>query len=353
MGWLNGVTICGEKGAYFREGMIEDYITMNTGIAYPVKYTAETNQVKFVLHWFRQIFPDDELFEYFLKDSASLLYGKNSEKMFRMWIGKAGNNSKSMLIKLITKTLGEYCVTFPTTILCKSFNSDSGLNPALAQVKGAHLGIISEADETDEIMGGKLKRMTGGDDMFARGCGDNGGAIQAFYKLIYMANEVPPILGLDKAIEDRLAYLPFLSVWSMDAPETEAEQFKLRTFKMDYSFDEKIPSLCSAFAWIMLNNFSKYKIEKLRKPKIVIEYTQQYWKDNDPYRTFIIDVLELDENNEFNTSDLYPHFKAWYGNNFPQTKTPISKIFTKIMQETTHLGPLNEDRKWIGYRIKE
>lgn len=352
IGWANGITICGENNAYFREGMLEDYITKSTRINYPINYTIDNIKVKELLSWFEKVFPDEELLNFFLKDCSALLIRKNVEKFFRVWVGK-GNNSKSMIVKLFQETLGDYCFDFPSTMLCKSFTNNSGPDPQLKQSENATCGFITEADEADDIQGGKIKRHTGGDRFFARSCGDNGGSIDNTYKLFYMCNVIPPVIGIDKAVEDRMMLLPFFSNWSEDAPENIEEQKKLRKFKLDGLFDKKIPSLCQAFAFLMVYNFALYKKEGLKKPKIIIEYTSKYWEENDQYKTFIKEKLEDDKSGIFTTPDLYPIFKTWFTENYPKSKIPLAKMFKRDMQEITRLGPLNTKNQWLGKKIKE
>lgn len=351
-GWVNGVVVCDGNDAYFREGMLEDYITMSTGIKFPSNYEWHTKEVVEVMDWFKNVFPDDELLKFFLKDSASQLLGKNAEKFFRIWVG-GGNNSKTMIVKLYQQTLGDYCIDFPSTILCKSFNNSSGPDPSTAQAKGVHSAFICEGDDDDDIQGGKLKRMTGGDRFFGRFCGENGGSIENMYKTHYVTNVIPRIIGIDKAVEDRLLILPYLGKWSENAPESKEEQQKLRTFKIDYTFDSKIKNFCQAFAWIMFKTFPVYKMEGLKKPQIVIDYTTKYWNENDCFKMFIDEKLEDDESSSLTSTDLYPTFTIWYKINYPSIKPPASKIFKRDMQEKGRLGKLSTNGHWLGKKIKE
>ena len=353
-GWANGVIVCDEIDAYFREGMIEDYITMSTHIKFKANFTWNDKKIKELMEWFSQVFPDKELLHFFLKDSASQLFGKNSEKYFRIWLG-GGNNSKSMIIKLFQQTLGDYCFDFPSKVLCKSINmSNNGPSPELAQSEGKHTAFITETGDNDIIEAATFKKLTSMDRTFSRKCGENGGSIENYYKIYYVSNVIPVIDGIDKAVENRLLILPFLGCWCDDAPESKEEQMKLKKFKIDYEFDLKIKTFCQAFGWIMFNMYKVYKMEGLsKKPQIVIEYIENYWNENDCYRIFIKEKLEEDASSEIGPIDIYPTFLIWFRENYPRAPPPSSAIFKRIIQAENKLGKLNRNNKWSGIKLKE
>lgn len=361
-GWINGVVECCGGTAYFRGGKPEDFITMTTFIPYRSEFTWENPVVIELMKWLSQAFPDEELLRYFLKDSASMLLGKNSEKLFRVWSGE-GDNGKSMIVKLYQATLGMYCIDFPVQMLCgKTFSSSSGPNPELAQAKGSHAGIISEPDADEELQAGKLKRFTGGDRFFGRLCNENGGSIEAFFKLIFMCNRIPNIPGADRAVRARFQIMPYVSTWSKDAPESEEEQRKLRIFKMDPFFDRRVPELAQAFAWVIVEYFALYKAEGLIAPPIVREYTERHWQENDPYINFIrerivmafknVELQEVDVTATITASDMYSPFKLWFRDNFPGAEIPAQPRFRQEMLQNGRLGPQNSSsRRWIGIKI--
>lgn len=356
MGWINGVSECGNKKIFFKSGKPEDFITMCTHIHFKENFTWNSPEVEEVLKWLSCVFVDQELLEYFLKITSSLLQAKNSDKIFQIWTGN-GNNSKSMIVKLFQQTLGDYCVDFPTSMLCKTFSNSSGPSPEMAQAEGSHVGIISEPDADEPIQAGKLKRMSGGDRQFTRKLNENGGSQEAFYKIIMMCNRIPDIPGIDNAVKNRLRIIPFLSLWSKNAPDTEEEQVKTKTFKLDPFFDEKIAGMCPAFAWILAQKFTNYKIDGLNTPKIVIDYTDKHVQDNDPYTNFIkeriIDALkpgtnEKDMTQTLTSQDIYQHYKSWFRDNYPGIPLVNGTLFrTEII---ARIGQ-QHNRKWHGIKM--
>jgi phage/plasmid-associated DNA primase len=375
-GWKNGIIECCGNNAYFKPGKPQDYITMNTGIVFDAEMSWNHPLVLELMEWLGKVFVDEELLKYFLKVASSHLIGRNSDKLFSIWTGD-GNNSKSMVVKLFKATMGQYCVDFPISMLCKSFGNASGPSPELAQSKGAHTGIVAEPDADEELQAGKIKRFTGGDALFARMCCENGGSFEAFVKLIFMCNGIPNIPGVDNAVKERFQIIPFLSTWVKNADPNCTVQYERREFQMDPFFENRIPELSQAFAWVMVQFFNVYKEEGLKIPKIVIDCNVTHWKANDVYLNFMDDKVEnvyinskeIEENSKIKDSppikpvkdvkatisatDLYPVFLTWFKNNFPGQKPVPSAKFKTEMLTKDRMGPqLIIRNRWVGVSIK-
>ena len=360
-GWKNGVIeCCGEK-AFFREGISEDYITMSTRLMFKKDFSWEHPLVIELMNWLKKVFCDHELLHHFLKDSAKHLVGKNSEKRFRVWTGGT-NGSKSMIMKLYKATFGQYCCDMPLSAITKTLPGGSGPTPELSQLEGSHLAFFSEPDDDDELQPGKIKKGTGGDSFFARSCNEDGGSIENFASYILLTNEIPYMPNIDTAIKERFSFLPFLSTFTMHPPEDEQEQIEKRTFKMDPFFDDRIPELALAFAWVLVEYYPKYKKEGLEHPKIIVDYANNYWKSVDPYSNFISEKLEyvykdkeckiFDLNAKKSATDMYPAFNKWFRSNNPGVAVPSAIKFSKQMLHPSRLGKAGKDNKWSGITIK-
>jgi phage/plasmid-associated DNA primase len=356
-GWKNCVVEICQGVAYPRPGKPEDFITMSTGVKINPTLHPNHPKVRELLGWLGQVFVDPELLLYFCKDVASFLQGLNSEKYFRVWTGDT-NNSKSMIIKLIQATLGQYVFDLPVTLFSnKALVSGSGPNPELAQARGTHIGIAVEPDGDEEFKGGMIKRQTGGDRFFARNCNENGGSIAAIYKIIVMCNRIPNVPNLDLATMERFFILMFLSKWVDDPPADIEEQYRTRTFKKDRFFEKKIPDLAEAFAWLMITYFPTYIKEGLEPPQIVKDYIIKHWKERDPYRAFITDCVMTpppiggaeDLRPKISIVAAYSLFKKWYAYNYPRFPVATMEKFRDEMLMAGRLGPVDViSQQWIG-----
>jgi hypothetical protein len=367
MAWIKNVTEVSpsECKVYIRSGKLEDYITMNTrqNLRYPNsdeevdEYEEEPLHddhplVLELLDWLGKVFPEPELLHYFLKDSSSFLYRKNSDKLFRIWSG-AGNNSKSMLAKLYLAVFGSYCINLPNEVFCgKRIGSGSGPNPEIAQSKGTCCAFVSEVTGNETLQAGPVKKYTGGDELFARSCNQDGGSFEATFKIIMQCNTIPQVSGADKAAIERFLIIPFISYWSDDCPEDPEEQMAQRSFKKDPTFDRRIPALAQAMAYVMVKYYPIYCEEGLNPPQSVIDYTNKYWENNDPYNKFGKQCLRREEGGlGISEQDTYNVFKTWYRESYPGENPPGNNVFYDQMIQPIRLGKPGEDGRWKGWII--
>lgn len=351
--WSNVVTEIYENNIYCRQGKMEDFLTMSCEIGYyPKKYHINHPDIKALLYWFKMVFIIEDVIEYFLKMCASFLYGRNIEKSIYAFCGR-GDNSKTMICKLLQKVLGVMAVDLPVSTLTDD-KQDKEFGSSIAQAKGARAGFVAEPEDSIPFQGNLMKRLSGGDRIFARKLYTDGASFIPMFKIIIGCNDVPRIENADKAVQDRLKILPFPSKFTDDAPEDVEEQFRLKRFPKDDQFEEKIDSFREPMAWLMGHYFYKYRTEKLKLPDAVIEYNKKYWDRNDPYKRFV------NENYEYtgNTNDMLPitktytAFKSWFMTNMNARKkgVPEINIFEKHLSSPELMGEPNAKRIWTGWR---
>lgn len=389
----------------YRPFVIQDYITKCTNIAFPISYNIGHEKVKFLLKYYSQVHTDPEMCHFFLKDMASYLKGGNDEKIFRNFIGER-NASKSKVIELLQKALGDYCVDFPSdVIVVTKGTSDGGPNPGLEQGKGARVAIVAETSGVIPLDAAKIKKNTTNDRFYTRGLNKAGGSRKMSFKLIHMSNVIAPVVGADQAYRCREYIYPFLSRWERNAPESEEEQYRYKRFKMDPRFSDKIKYLGQAQLYLMFHYFPIYMKEGLEKlPKIVKEVTRKHHREIDPFYCFLKEInrhyvfpdesiektlrkrkkygdeYESDYDDEIHSDDeedttkkekrrkdlrdyldlekkiteveLFTFYKRWYEKFYPDTKIYITQSeFRKEMQKSDRMGP-SEGGIWYGASIK-
>lgn len=358
--FTNGILeIVNDKSVVFRNGKPEDYITMTTRIPYIKTYTWEHPLIKELMMWLRQVFRDKALRRHFLKFAASCLKGGNVDKIFPVFSGAKGNNSKSMIVKLFEKTLGQYCMKLDISNFTTSSKNPAAASPQLAAAKGVKIAFIDEPDDDDALKKDSFKRLSGMDSIRVRKLFDNGGDIEIFLKIAMACNNPPRFQNADQPVKNRFRIYPFLSEWVEVPPLSEDQQMKDGKFKLDKHFPNKVPKFASGFAWIMANTYPTYAEEGLIDPPIVIEYTNNYWKDNDVYGQFISDTLKvmklegtekMDPTYKTSFNDICSEFRSWYGNAFKGSKMPARNVLKN--QFESRFGRL-EGKYFIGVHVGE
>jgi phage/plasmid-associated DNA primase len=147
-----------------------------------------------------------------------------------------------------------------------------------------------------------------------------------------------------------------LSTWvkASEAPLTEEEQMRKRRFKIDPTFENKIPSLAPAFLWLMYTYYPIYAHEGIRDlPEIVRLSTEEYWKENDLYIQFTNDKIEsAPADSMLSLQEIYEVFKTWYIQSYGSVNIPSRPYFLSMIKVTWGIPPSAEGY-WYGVKIKE
>jgi P4 family phage/plasmid primase-like protien len=354
VGFNNGVLDL--KEGLFRPGRPEDFVTMSTGYDFK-EFNDEDAQVEDVMYFFQKIFPDPAKRTYFLEWASSLYKGGNDSKTFIVMSG-AGDNGKSVVIDFLQMVLGQYAITFPTTLLTGKSTQSSQATPELARAPGARFAVLQEPDDKAELNNGQLKIMTGNDKFFVRPLYGQGYDMRPLYKLAFICNKLPKIPCEDTATWERIRRLVFESYFPKNpflVPMTWEEQVKKKIFPRDDKLTEKLPDMAQAFAWIM---FQQYKLVAKRgyttDPESVIEATQLYRQMNDFYLQFMNECLIKDNNKTSNPeglrlNELWESFKDWFRKNMNGKTLPDKNVVKD--QFVKKLGVLKVN-KWSDWRMK-
>lgn len=352
--WNNTIVEIYNEKINIRPGKMEDFITMKSDITYRKGYYSfDDPNVKALMYWFKQVFGSKELIDYFLKICSSFLYGRNIEKYVYVFCG-GGDNSKSMICKLLQKVLSTMAVDLPSSVLTDNAQK-SCFGTEVAQAKGARAAFVSEPEESIPFQGNLVKRLSGGDRIFARKLYQDNNGFDPMFKIIIQANEVPRNENADAAVKNRYNILPFSATYTFDPPESEEEQFERRIFKKDLKFEQKIDNYLEPMAWLMCEYFNKYMEEKIIAPKEVLDFNEKYWSRTDPYRRFVIETYEKTNSpgDKISLNDVYSKFKIWFAINMKSQKSSAgTKIsFQRYVSATDIFGQPSSKNIWSGWKL--
>jgi len=388
LGAKNCVIEINKERAFPRPGKPEDFITKKIGVRYRHNYNWKHKDIKKLLLYFRQIFPNPVINEHMKKDISSFLYRRNAEKKIRVWIGDT-NGSKSIYQKIIRVMLGEYYCDLPAEYYSAAQKSN-GPSPELAQMENTNVGFSTELDDDMSLKGPRIKKITGGDSFFARKNHQDGGSIETTFKPVLVLNNVPDVSGMDEATKTRFSMVPYEGRWlrpeeidklEFELPDDIEEQIKLKTYIMDEKFEDNIPHLANALLWLAVNNYKKYLDEGLKDPVYIQDWMTEYWRKNDAFTAFISERLEnpkitvackkceddsceycdgtkfveeIDKEKSLTATELFPEFRRWFIETYPNKKRehiPDKKKFTNIMSNKDKLKP-QINRRWWGVALR-
>jgi P4 family phage/plasmid primase-like protien len=283
----NGVLDMTTEEFKFRDGKPEDYISFSTGIDYePNKPYYEYPAWSKVELFIKQVLPDREVREYFMKHLSTNLMGGNTAQKFHILTG-SGSNGKSMIMNLLSKALGDYSCTVPISLITQKRKSSGSAAPEVARLKGRRFVTMQEPDESIALNTGLMKELTSGEKVFARDLFKSGSEFEIQAKFHLACNDKPKINTTDGGTWRRLVVINFISKF-VPTPVSANE------YPMDESIQFSVNSVewATPFLNYMVHVLKEGKgIRKLSAPPKVLEYTSEYRNENDGIAKFISEKI--------------------------------------------------------------
>lgn len=338
----------------FRLGRPEDFLSRCMPIEYK-EFRLDDNEVIEVYKFFEQVFPDRSVRTYFLDMSSDVFVGGNHQKVVLFWTGE-GDNGKSVTQSFFEQMLGPLAIKLPTTLFTGKKVANGAADPSMSRARGGvRWATLEEPDDKEVINIGVLKNLSGNDSIAPRDLFQKGTEMVEFtpmFKMNFICNKLPPLGNPDKASFNRIRVIPFDSTFCKadnPAPETYEEQLLQKRFPMDKNFSKKIPLLVEAFAWILLKHRAQLTVRI--EPERVTCATNMYKRQNDIYRQYVDENIEIQENATISLTELYNNFKEWFKDSMVGQAIPIKinvkEYFTRLW------GDLNSKNKWVGFKIRE
>lgn len=288
IGFDNGVYDL--KTGSFRTARFDDYVSYTTGYDY-----SETNDTdrKFVMEFINKILPDEATRDYLLEYLSTGLYGKQIQHFFLL--EGTGANGKDVLMQFYKMVLGkDYYYTGHLSSLTTEKKSD--LDVSMTNMGKKRFVVFNEPSRKTAILGSELKRLTGTNEVNARGCYSDKSTVNLVNTTAMPCNGGPPIPGADKAVRRRVRMIPFKSTFT--SKEEIAEyiiQDNLYEADMYFDSDRFRDRYRIAFLHILLDYFKRFKDRgyKLgRIPAEVKEASRQYIDGSDDFMRWFNDNYE-------------------------------------------------------------
>ena len=299
----------------FRDGKPEDYISFSTKIDYDPEKSFDTYESWPLVDTFiKQVLPDPEVRDYFIKHLATNLFGGNNAQKFHIMTGN-GSNGKSMIMNLVSTALGDYACTVPIALFTQKRAGSGSAAPEVVRLKGRRLVSMQEPDEAVALNSGLMKLVSSGEKMYARDLFKSGCEFEVQAKFHLACNDKPKINTTDGGTWRRLVVINFTSKFVINPVESYE-------FPLDESIQYSVVSRkwATPFLSYLVSVLKEGKgLRKLVAPDKVLEYTSEYRNDNDGIAKFISEKLILvKEGDEIVPTDkttLKRLFKQWMSDN--------------------------------------
>jgi len=286
----------------FRDGYPEDFITFTTKINY-IPYDPNDNLIREVENFFIDILPGEHIRTYVLKYLGTCLQGHVPDEKFYIWTG-GGGNGKSLTIKLLLDSLGDYGTIIPVSLLTQKRAASNVASPELAKLKGKRFCVFQEPENNDVIQVGLMKELTGNDKIQARAL--YGAPIEFYpqFKTLLACNKLPEIPSTDGGTWRRIRVVPFEMRFTDDVVEPNDR-------KKDPDLRRKMETWHQAFMSILVEYNKRFKNEGNSEPTKVKDHTLMYQQKSDLILEYIEDRIEDSLTHKVLVTELYDDFKFW------------------------------------------
>jgi len=315
----------------FRDGRPDDNISLQMGknkgfpaINY-VPYDSSNPHNKEIIEFFRKLFPNDELREYFLTLLSACLFGRNKEQRFYVLQGE-GSNGKSALMRLIEMVFGEYQCSTQATLVTRKQDSSGAAAPQLVKLKNMRFVSLQEPEEGEKINASLMKQLSGEDMISARGLYQDLVTFAVTARIFLCCNRLPPVNTVDNGAWRRLRVIKFESEFrDADAFKNEAhikEMAKQNIFPKESSIetspDHGFPAWREAFLSMLVWYYKEKYLPtdcELKEPNSVNSESKDYKASNNSFASFMTDRLIKEIGCETETKEIRKDYKIWLSDN--------------------------------------
>lgn len=340
-----------ENGVYdlrlheFREGLPDDYISFSTG-RYYIPYNPHSVEVNEIQTFLSQVFTNPNIRKYAMDLFASILDGGIRHEKFYIFTG-SGSNSKSKVLELFQKAIGDYYCILPIALLTQKRTSSNAAQSELERTKGRRSAVMQEPSEGEKLNIGLMKELSGGDTILCRGLFKEPIQFKPQFKMIMTCNELPEVPSDDGGTWRRIRVLHFDSKFCENPDPNNPKEFPIDT-ELGNNFDRWADSFMS----MLIENHKQTELKNISEPMEVRIATESYKKNNDIIGQYMAERIVKDETatTKIMLQAMFTDFKIWTNQNIPKGKRIPDRMQLRAYIERTH-GPYPPDGKgWKGLK---
>lgn len=281
---------------------------------------------------------DQELVEFIWRLLGYGLITERRDHIFTIFWGEHGRNGKDTLIKLVTHVLGQTLsgdVPVEMFLQMQQPRNSSAPSPDVLSLRGMCIAWINEAEEGQRFALAKLKKLTGGGYITARGLQDK---LQTTWLQTHLpimtTNELPKAKADDAAFWARAILLK----WPLSFVENPEQPYERPA---DKNLDEKIQAEARGVLARMVRGSMEYLRDGLKIPDKVKEWTREQRASWDDVGLFISEWCEQEPHQDnpdayktrITSTDLHEAFCIWYARNRDKRFSISAKKFSEMLNK--------------------
>ena len=281
---------------------------------------------------------DQELVDFIWRLLGYGLITERRDHIFTIMWGEHGRNGKDTLIKLVTHVLGQTLSgDAPVEMLLQTqqVRNSSAPSPDVLTLRGMCIAWINEAEEGQRFALAKLKKLTGGGYITARGLHDK---LQTTWLQTHLpimtTNELPKAKADDAAFWSRALIIK----WPLSFVERPEQPYERLA---DKDLTEKIGAEAKGVLARMVRGSMEYLRDGLKIPDKVRQWTREQRASWDDVGLFISEwcISESHQANPDNytlkvsATDLHEAFCIWYARYRDRRYSISAKKFSEALNK--------------------
>lgn len=330
----------------FRDGLPDDYLSFSTNRHY-IDYDKESLEAKEIDTYLSQVFTNPNVKKYMKDIMSCMIDGGIRQEKFYIYTG-SGSNSKSALLNLVQKAIGDYYCILPIALLTQKRAASNSAQSELERTKGRRIAVMQEPGESEKLNIGLMKELSGGDRIMARGLFKEPIEFRPQFKMIMTCNELPEVPSDDGGTWRRIRVIEYTSKF-VETPNPAIPT----EFPLDSELLDKFERWADVFMSMLIDHHKNLDVKNIHEPSEVRIATEGYKKNNDIIGQYVAERLEKDDTvkQRFMLQKAFTDFKSWAFNVIPKGKKVPDRGQVKAYLEKI-FGAYPEGRGWIGIKYK-
>jgi P4 family phage/plasmid primase-like protien len=277
-------------------------------------------------------------------------YGVEVDKNHRYVMGDftvtSNSNSKSKLLDLVQRAMGDYYCILPIALLTQKRAASNAAQSELERTKGRRCAVMQEPSDNERLNIGLMKELSGGDMIQARGLFKEPIEFKPQFKMIMTCNELPEVPSDDGGTWRRIRVIEFTSKF-VERPDPSNP----REFPLDSELSDKFDRWADTFISMIIDHHKHMDPKGITEPMDVRIATESYKKNNDVIGQFVTDKLVADPTStqRILLQKLFNEFKSWAFQVLPKGKKVPDRNQLRAYIEK-RFGPYPSSGGWKGIR---
>lgn len=303
---------------------------------FPVDYPTFKPNIPLVEKYRRDVADGDpEIINFLDEFRGYCLYRENVFRAAVLLFGPRGNNGKSTELNLATQFVGESNTSHLSL-------QDTAERFRLIGLYGKALNAGDDIPATYLPESSTFKKLVTGEPVVAERKGEQPIEFQNTAKLLFAANELPPVSDKSEAFYSRVIVLPFLHDFSKDVdadPEIKGRR---------WSQDE-----LDAFCWYAINGLRRLLNNKgqFTVPKKAQAALDEYREQNDPVVSFITEN-GVDSIIGKSSQAVYEDFKVFCAANGHRNVLTAKRFTSSVKNHLAAEGITTKAKKYGGKTLQ-